>query len=195
LGESRLRQVESDEQGEQQPPRADELRQAEAYQDQAAGEKTDCGFDGHRDLTCFRGESLAAGEGFKFDAFGPLGTSYVRSARTAWAQTIRSNHENCVARRRRGKVKATFAAGTTLAERQKSRCPMNHNEATIDRIIRVVLGLGLLSLTVIGPQTWFGLIGLIPLATGIVGYCPLYGALGVRTCRAAPTISKPYSVK
>jgi len=42
---------------------------------------------------------------------------------------------------------------------------MNQNEGTIDRVIRVVLGLGLLSLTVIGPHTWFGLIGIVPLLT------------------------------
>lgn len=59
---------------------------------------------------------------------------------------------------------------------------MIHNEGSIDRIIRVVVGLGLLSMTVIGPHTLFGLIGLVPLVTGLVGFCPLYRVLGVRTC-------------
>jgi len=47
---------------------------------------------------------------------------------------------------------------------------MNQNEGTIDRVIRVALGLGLLSLTVIGPHTWFGLIGIVPFLTGVVGF-------------------------
>jgi len=72
---------------------------------------------------------------------------------------------------------------------------MNQNEGTIDRVIRVVLGLGLLSLTVIGPHSWFGLIGIVPFLTGVVGFCPLYGVLGLRTCRVSPSPSKPLSVK
>ena len=61
---------------------------------------------------------------------------------------------------------------------------MTHNEGTIDRIIRVVLGLVLLSLIFVGPHTWLGLVGLIPLVTGFVGFCPLYRVLGISTCRA-----------
>jgi hypothetical protein len=59
---------------------------------------------------------------------------------------------------------------------------MTHNEGTLDRAIRIVLGLTLLSLTFVGPQTPFGLLGLIPLATGIAGFCPLYRVLGLSTC-------------
>jgi hypothetical protein len=59
---------------------------------------------------------------------------------------------------------------------------MKINEGTIDRIIRVVVGLGVLSLTVIGPKTYWGLLGLLPLITGIIGYCPAYSILGVSTC-------------
>ena len=57
------------------------------------------------------------------------------------------------------------------------------NEGTIDRVLRVVLGVSLLSLTVVGPQTMWGLLGLVPLLTGLVGTCPLYTLLGVGTCR------------
>ena len=57
------------------------------------------------------------------------------------------------------------------------------NEGKIDRAVRVVLGLGLLSLVLIGPKTLWGLIGLVPLFTGIVGMCPLYRLMGVNTCR------------
>jgi len=56
------------------------------------------------------------------------------------------------------------------------------NEGTIDRAVRIVLGLGLLSLTFIGPQSPLGFIGLVPLATGLVGFCPLYKVLGLSTC-------------
>ena len=57
------------------------------------------------------------------------------------------------------------------------------NEHTIDRALRVVLGLGLLSLVFVGPQTLWGLLGLIPLFTGAVGSCPIYTVLGVKTCK------------
>lgn len=56
------------------------------------------------------------------------------------------------------------------------------NEGTIDRALRVVLGLGLLALTVVGPQTWWGLVGIVPLATGLLGSCPIYTMLGMSTC-------------
>lgn len=59
---------------------------------------------------------------------------------------------------------------------------MLRNEGTIDRIARVTLGLGLLALTVFGPQTWWGLVGLVPLLTGIAGYCPLYHLVGFSSC-------------
>jgi hypothetical protein len=56
------------------------------------------------------------------------------------------------------------------------------NEGTIDRVLRVVGGLVLLSLTVIGPRSLWGLLGLIPLLTGVVGFCPLYRLVGTKTC-------------
>jgi hypothetical protein len=59
---------------------------------------------------------------------------------------------------------------------------MTRNEATWDRVLRVVLGLALLSLVVVGPQTLWGLIGLVPLVTGLAGYCPLYQVIGLSTC-------------
>lgn len=58
------------------------------------------------------------------------------------------------------------------------------NEHTVDRAIRIVLGIALLSLTVVGPKSLYGLIGIIPLVTGIVGFCPLYRIIGVSTCAA-----------
>ncbi len=59
---------------------------------------------------------------------------------------------------------------------------MNRNEGTIDRTIRVVIGLALLTLVFVGPKTWLGLVGLVPLLTGVVGFCPLYRIINVRTC-------------
>lgn len=59
---------------------------------------------------------------------------------------------------------------------------MKTNEGKMDRIIRVVIGLGLLSLVLVGPQTMWGLVGLVPLFTGIFGFCPLYKVLGLNTC-------------
>ncbi len=64
---------------------------------------------------------------------------------------------------------------------------MPRNEHIIDRILRVILGIGLLSIVFIGPKTLFGLIGLVPLATGLVGSCPIYTLLGKGTCKVRET--------
>jgi hypothetical protein len=55
------------------------------------------------------------------------------------------------------------------------------NEHMIDRALRVALGLALLSLVFVGPHTYWGLIGLVPLLTGVIGTCPIYTLLGVDT--------------
>jgi membrane protein implicated in regulation of membrane protease activity len=59
------------------------------------------------------------------------------------------------------------------------------NEGMIDRLVRVAAGLVLLALVFIGPQTPLGWIGLVPLLTGLAGFCPLYRLLGINTCRVA----------
>ena len=59
---------------------------------------------------------------------------------------------------------------------------MKANEGTIDRGIRILLGVVLISLVYIGPKTPWGWIGLLPLATGIIGFCGLYALLGINTC-------------
>ncbi len=56
------------------------------------------------------------------------------------------------------------------------------NVGTIDRAIRVVIGFALLSLVFLGPKTLWGLIGLVPLLTGAVSFCPAYKLIGVKTC-------------
>lgn len=59
---------------------------------------------------------------------------------------------------------------------------MSRNEGTVDCVLRVILGLALLSLVFVGPQTLWGLIGIVPLATGLLGTCPVYSVLGINTC-------------
>ncbi|MCC7052147.1 MAG: DUF2892 domain-containing protein [Gemmatimonadaceae bacterium] len=59
---------------------------------------------------------------------------------------------------------------------------LKQNVGSIDRIGRLVLGAGLLSLTVIGPQTAWGYLGLVPLLTGAMGSCPLYTLFGFSSC-------------
>ncbi len=59
---------------------------------------------------------------------------------------------------------------------------MKQNIHKVERIIRVVLGIFLTSLAFWGPTNMWFLLGLIPLATGLVGWCPPYAMLGINTC-------------
>ena len=61
---------------------------------------------------------------------------------------------------------------------------MGKNVGTVDRVLRVVAGAALLSLVFVGPQTPWGWIGVVPLATALIGFCPAYRILGIRTCKA-----------
>jgi hypothetical protein len=63
---------------------------------------------------------------------------------------------------------------------------MTINESKTDRSLRIVAGVVLLGLTFFleGNLRWLGLIGLVPLATGILGNCPVYTLLGMNTCPA-----------
>lgn len=58
------------------------------------------------------------------------------------------------------------------------------NEGALDRIIRVIVGLAIISLVFIGPKTPWAWFGLVPLLTGLVGFCPAYALFGIRTCPA-----------
>jgi membrane protein implicated in regulation of membrane protease activity len=62
---------------------------------------------------------------------------------------------------------------------------MMANEGMVDRAVRVVLGLGLLAMVFVGPATWLGWLGVVPLVTGLVGFCPLYRLIGFKTTKAA----------
>lgn len=59
---------------------------------------------------------------------------------------------------------------------------MEQNVGSIERIIRISLGLGLLSFVYFfdGQLRWLGLVGVVPLVTGLTGWCPTYLALGIR---------------
>ncbi|KJB95275.1 membrane protein [Skermanella aerolata KACC 11604] len=59
---------------------------------------------------------------------------------------------------------------------------MSKNVGSIDRILRIVVGLGLISLVFVGPQTPWGWIGVVPLLTAAISFCPLYTLIGIRTC-------------
>ena len=58
------------------------------------------------------------------------------------------------------------------------------NIGNVDRIIRIIIGLGVLSLLLVldGNVRFFGLIGIVPLFTSTIGFCPLYKLLGINTC-------------
>jgi hypothetical protein len=60
---------------------------------------------------------------------------------------------------------------------------MNANVGTIDRVLRVALGVILIGLTVFGVIGVWGWIGVVPLVTGIFRFCPAYSLLGIKTCK------------
>lgn len=61
---------------------------------------------------------------------------------------------------------------------------MTQNEGSVDRALRVTVGVALIGLTLSGTIGVWGWIGMVPLATGLMGWCPAYGLLGVKTCKA-----------
>ena len=56
------------------------------------------------------------------------------------------------------------------------------NVGSIDRVLRIIVGLGLISMAFVGPQTPWGWIGVVPLLTAFISFCPLYTLIGIRTC-------------
>ncbi len=60
---------------------------------------------------------------------------------------------------------------------------MPSNVGTIDRVLRLVVGLAILSLVFVGPKSLWGLLGLIPIATALFRFCPAYAIFGIRTCQ------------
>ena len=60
---------------------------------------------------------------------------------------------------------------------------MKQNVHNIERVVRVIVGLAIISLVFVGPESAWGWVGLIPLATGVIGWCPPYALFGFSTCR------------
>jgi Inner membrane protein YgaP-like, transmembrane domain len=60
---------------------------------------------------------------------------------------------------------------------------MKCNVGGVDRTLRIIVGIGLLSLVFVGPQTAWGWIGALPLLTGLFGFCPAYVPFGIKTCK------------
>jgi hypothetical protein len=60
---------------------------------------------------------------------------------------------------------------------------MKMNVGSIDRIIRIVAGLGILSLAFVGPKSAWAYLGVIPLLTGLIAWCPPYSLFGFSTCK------------
>lgn len=60
---------------------------------------------------------------------------------------------------------------------------MKANVGGIDRIARIVLGLVLVGLAATGKVDWWGWLGIVPLATGALGWCPPYAIFGISTCK------------
>lgn len=60
---------------------------------------------------------------------------------------------------------------------------MRKNIGLLERLVRIIAGIAVLSLAFTGPQSAWAYLGIIPLLTGIAGWCPLYTLLGLSTCR------------
>ena len=58
---------------------------------------------------------------------------------------------------------------------------MDRNVGNLDKVVRIVVGLALIALVFVGPKTAWGWIGLVPLLTVALSWCPLYTLIGVRT--------------
>ena len=63
---------------------------------------------------------------------------------------------------------------------------MTRNEGNADRAVRAVAGIALIGLTLSGTIGPWGWIGIVPLATAAIGWCPLYSVLGMNTCGVKP---------
>jgi hypothetical protein len=72
--------------------------------------------------------------------------------------------------------------GFETAQRSQGGQNMTANVGGIDRILRIVAGIVLIALVFVGPQTPWGWIGIIPLATGLLGWCPVYVPFGISSC-------------
>lgn len=62
---------------------------------------------------------------------------------------------------------------------------MKKNIGNVERVVRVILGIVVVSLTFVGPRSPWAFLGIIPIVTGVIGYCPPYALLGIDTTSQA----------
>ena len=60
---------------------------------------------------------------------------------------------------------------------------MNKNVGPVERTVRIAAGLSLIALVFVGPKTLWGVLGVVPLLTGLTGWCPPYALFGFSTCK------------
>lgn len=91
-----------------------------------------------------------------------------------WSQTTTPERGNHPAQRRSFRPKSEMEDAMTT------------NVGSIDRVLRVLIGVALLAFALFSGHTyaWIGYIGVVPLLTAAIGWCPLYAMLGVSTCPA-----------
>jgi Protein of unknown function (DUF2892) len=82
---------------------------------------------------------------------------------------------------RRARSADTDRVGTVAEVTRQENC-MKANVGSIDRALRIILGLALIAMTLMGTIGAWGWIGVVPLATGALGNCPLYSVLGFSSC-------------
>ncbi len=62
---------------------------------------------------------------------------------------------------------------------------ITRNIGKLDKTLRIVVGLALIVLALTQTIGWWGLVGIVPLATALVNFCPLYRLVGIRTCKVS----------
>jgi hypothetical protein len=60
---------------------------------------------------------------------------------------------------------------------------MKKNIGSVERVIRIIAGIAIISLAFVGPQSAWAYLGIVPLATGLIGWCPPYALFGFSTCK------------
>lgn len=68
-----------------------------------------------------------------------------------------------------------------IVRRTKGEIQMKCNVGTADKVVRIIVGLALVGWGVMA-HNWWGAVGIVPLATALMGFCPLYPVVGLNTC-------------
>ena len=80
-------------------------------------------------------------------------------------------------------MNTTHRSGLWRTVRDRGPVHLTKNAGTIDRAVRAIAGIALIALTVTGSLGPWGWIGIVPLATALIGWCPAYTLLGIKTCK------------